>query len=58
VAAPAQRERRFLVVLDERHRRRLDELAAEQRKSRSAVVRDAIDRMAVPVPDAQEDEAD
>jgi predicted transcriptional regulator len=48
----AHREKRFLVILDDAHRRRLDELAAEQRKSRSAVVRDAIDRMAAPVPDA------
>lgn len=52
---PAPRTKRFTVVLDQRHNEKLDELAEEQRKSRSAVVRDAIDRMAVPVPDAIDD---
>ena len=50
----ARRDSRFTVVLDDRHNRKLDELAAEQRKTRSAVIRDAIDRMLSPVPDADD----
>ena len=43
---------RVNVVLDKAHDRKLDELARQARKSRSAVIRDAVDRLLHPVPDA------
>jgi predicted transcriptional regulator len=52
---PVPNQKRFSIVLDRKHDERLDELAERERKSRSQVIRDAIDRMAGSVPD-QDDE--
>lgn len=50
--------KRYIVILDRRHDRQLDKAAHDQRKSRSQVVRDALDRMLAPVPDADEEPRD
>jgi predicted transcriptional regulator len=51
---PSRPDQRYVVILDQAHKKKLDELAERERKTRSAVVRDAIDRMAAPVPDAED----
>ena len=50
----ARNVKRVNVYLGPKHDAKLDSLARQTNKTRSAVLRDAIDRMLTPVPDSEQ----